>query len=239
MAEKKEKAQQEKLLKEVSALKSKPVITEKPSYLKNSSMQSKETYVSKNELTQKYYEHELKVDGHRTDKLYNFAKIKQQHNDEMLQKEDEIKAEIDIIPCTFEPEIHPNNTAKPEDAEPDAPGMQKAVARILKGREMSETLQKMREKGNPNSNTPTDDAYILSGEAPHGAVYEIDVTIGDSVEKVKTTFNQIEKKVKELVRKHNMELGSEKRLVLELQSKLVQSNLLLFAPKTEEIKAST
>jgi len=69
----------------------------------------------------------------------------------------------------------------------------------------------------------------MGAQAPKGAVYEIDVTIGDSVVKVKTAFNQIEYKVKELVRKHNMELGSEKRLVLEIQSKLVKSNLMLFA----------
>ena len=119
---------------------------------------------------------------------------------------------------------------------PDAPGMQKAVQRVLKGREMSESLQQMLAKGKPNTLPPEKEDAILKGKAPVGTVYEVDVRIGDHVEKVKTAFNQIESKVKALVTKHNMELGSEKRLVLELQSILVKRNMLLFRPTNKENK---
>lgn len=230
LAAKKERALLDKIEKEVSVLKSKPDIHEKPNYLKKISKQSKETYVSKNEVTQKYYEQQQKVKGHRANKLFNFAKIKKEHNEEEVEREQETQAIKDVLPCSFEPEIHPNITAKPEDQVPDANGMQKAITRVLKGREMAEVLQKKREKGAPNTEAPPkEDTFSMGAQAPKGAVYEIDVTIGDSVVKVKTAFNQIEYKVKELVRKHNMELGSEKRLVLEIQSKLVKSNLMLFA----------
>ena len=55
LAAKKERAQAEKIDAEMSALKPKPVVTEKPGYLKSMSVQSSGTYASKNELTQKYY----------------------------------------------------------------------------------------------------------------------------------------------------------------------------------------